>query len=149
MSAASTLAAVVIAAVVGPLLLSGLNNRHRKDERAQDWKRQDEVAARLAAAQQATTARTEEVAAAVAESSAATDGKLDQIHTLVNSQLSTALRNELAALVALAALMADVIEIKRAGGLEPTEEALAALELTKARAAELELVLEERNGETS
>ena len=78
-------------AIVGPLLLSWLNNRHAIafEERAID--RQEVVAARALEAATAVRVAAEGVADSLAATSKTTDAKLDVIHTLVNARLTEAL----------------------------------------------------------
>lgn len=141
----------MLAAICGPLLLATLSNKHRRRERLEDYERQDAVAAQAAEAarllleaQSESIARTDEVARVARETAAATDSKLDVIHTLVNSQLTTALQNEMRELVHSRAMMLELIELKKANGLQPTHDTLDELGLAKARIAELQTVIEER-----
>ena len=100
---------------------------------AESIRRTDEVA-RLAAQQaEVTTARLDD-----------TNSKLDVIHGLVNSTLSAALQSELDALVTSLAMMHEVIDLKKAGGHEPTEEAVIAFQATEAKIAELRATLADR-----
>ena len=85
------------AAIIGPLLLTWLTGRQRRLEKAQDYARQDLVAARLEANVVRARVQVEEVARVAnatamdaKDASRAVGVKLDVIHTLVNSQLSTA-----------------------------------------------------------
>lgn len=128
-----TLLIAVMVAVIGPLLLSWLNGCQRQAERAEDWRRQDLVAARAA-----------EVAVQAKESADNTNEKLDVIHKLVNSQLSTALKNELEALVRERAMMTELIELKKANGLEPTATAAEAIATSQARITELRGIIKDR-----
>jgi hypothetical protein len=121
---------IIAASIVGPTLLSVLTARQRRNERREDYARQDAVAAAaeerearqeaaarevavqaaeaaelLLAAQRATTARTDEVARVAAESAARTDGKLNQIHELVNSTLTGAMQSQLVAMEAQLAMI--------------------------------------------
>jgi len=111
-----------------------------------------EAAAALHEAQAETIRRTDEVArlsAQQAEDTSAklddTNGKLDVIHGLVNSAMTAALTSELDALVTSLAMMNEVIDLKRAGGREPTAEAVIAINGTEAKIAELRDAIADRD----
>jgi hypothetical protein len=69
---------------------------------------------------------------------------LDVIHGLVNSNLTASMRAELEATIRDRASMAELVEIKRAAGHEPSKEALQAIEAADARVAELRASLGDR-----
>jgi phage-related protein len=110
-----------------------------------------EAASVLQAAQAESIRRTDEVAR-LAEQQAAragaqydeTNGKLDVIHGLVNSTLSAALQSELDALVTSLAMMREVMDLKKSGGLDPAEEAVIAFHATEAKITELRVTLADR-----
>ena len=116
-----TLGAILIcfATIVTPLLVA-----------RQSFRRQDEVAARLEKA------------------SLKTNTKLDVIHTLVNSNMTAAMQSELDAITRELAMMLEVIELKKANGLEPSKKALAALDTTQSKLTELTNQLEDRRKST-
>jgi hypothetical protein len=171
------------ASLTGPLLLNALNSRslakakavetrERIAEKLEDYRRQDEVAARVdAAARQAAEAAAllldrderqaeEAEAARIAAVEVArlaqirgesTDNQLQQlhdqateIHGLVNSQLSSALANELAAVVDRVAVMREIINLNKKNDIQPTSETIEALKMADARIKELRGQLEER-----
>jgi hypothetical protein len=140
---------VAFAALLGPMLLAHQQSRQRrrekaedaaqrKEERDEDYARQDAVAERLTRRQNEVAAETaetaallldanERVAAQTVETAAVTNGKLDQIHELVNSTLTGAMQAQLVALEAQLAMIrrfqpdateeitqleADVIELR-------------------------------------
>ncbi len=113
---------VIVAVVAGlsPCLLFFFTSRGRRKDQQTEWARQDAVAARVA-----------EVARVVSATSSETNTKLDVIHTLVNSQLSDAIRNELAAFVELA-------DFKKSMGYEPTAEALERIAELRVKIADRE-----------
>lgn len=106
----------------------------RSEEKAEDWRRQDDVAARVAAAakassdeiamradlllkaQQDTILRTDEVARIAAENDQKMNGKLDSIHTLVNSDMTAARTAERDSMKLL------VLALKRIGTKSPEEQ---------------------------
>ena len=152
----------IFSSITAPLILARRTERMHREDQLADYKRQDEVAKEaketaIAMAEQqdviirqqheATEAarvrdgHAEKIAAAVAKSNG---DKLDVIHQLVNSQLSATIKSELDAHVTSLALMREVIDMKRVAGSEPTEEALIAIESTKAKIAELRTTLADR-----
>jgi len=110
-----------------------------------------EAAAILQAAQAESIRRTDEVAR-LAEQQAAlvgaklddTNGKLDVIHGLVNSAMTTALQSEMDALVTSLAMMREVMDLKKSGGHEPAAEAVIALQATEAKITELQASITDR-----
>jgi len=110
-----------------------------------------EAASVLQAAQAESIRRTDEVAR-LAEQQAVRAGeklddansKLDVIHGLVNSAMTTALQSEMDALVTSLAMMREVIDLKRSAGREPTAEAVIALHGTEAKIAELRGAIDDR-----
>ncbi len=155
--------AVVIASlattVVSPLVLWWVAHATRR----QEWTRQDQVAARTreVAEQAAKAAKLliasneqiaqvqRETASAAVRATAETSAKLDQIHTLVNSNMTAAMTNELDATIRTAAMMRELIEVKRAAGLEPTADVLALVETTQAKVDELQANLADRLQQTA
>lgn len=147
---------VIVALVVGvtgvitPALLAYLAGRQRRDDKREDWARQDAVAEQVADAAAKAAIAAELLLAAnerVAESATASLDKLEVIHTLVNSNMTAVLQGELTAVEAQRATLIEVIELKRAGGI-PVDEPVAALEALDARLAELRAVLTDRMEQT-
>jgi type II secretory pathway pseudopilin PulG len=129
-----------IISIVSPILVSFLQNRTRRQEKAEDYARQDAVAQKAAEAAKLLLAANERVAANAVQ----TMSKLDDIHTLVNSNLTTAMRAELDATTRELAVMSELIDLKRASGHEPSVDAMAAIKATKAKVSELSAVLKDR-----
>lgn len=125
----------VAAVLASTLLLSILNNWQAIKLKREDWRRQDEVASKAVAEATKVAGKVAEVATAVFASSLVTDGKLDQIHTLVNSQMTEALRNE------QSALKRELI-LLRAG--PQSEQVVEATTLAEIRIRELDETLAER-----
>jgi len=100
------------AAVVSPLLLSRMGAQQRSQEKAEDYARQDlvadrakqdskrvaEVATQAAEAAKLLLQSNADVAVAAAEAAGTINGKLEQIHDLVNSNMTAAMESELVAL---------------------------------------------------
>jgi EAL domain-containing protein (putative c-di-GMP-specific phosphodiesterase class I) len=72
------------------------------------------------------------------------DGKLDVIHTLVNSEKTLALQDKLDGLVRELVLLRMVVALHRADGAEPSTEALAEIANTETKIVELKRLLAER-----
>jgi hypothetical protein len=126
---------VVIVAFSGPLgacLLAYLTGRQRLSEKREDWRRQDEVAARLLAAN-------DEVAEQLLTANGKTDVKLDEIHVLVNSNLTAAMQSELNSLQGQLALMNKVSALTGETSVDPT------VEVIESRISELSKQMENRH----
>jgi hypothetical protein len=157
-------------AVVAPLLLSWQQQRHRRQEREEDYARQDEVAekVRLAADQAAEAAKLllerqdqaseqsaernrllVEANERAADSAALTNGKLDQIHTLVNSNMTAAMQSELDATVALLDTLREVVALNEAAGRQPTAEAVGRIDAMQKKVDELSANLTDRLKQTA
>jgi hypothetical protein len=116
---------VTFGSALGSALVAYITYRQRRAEKAQDWARQDEVADRAAAQAKAAEERQAAVAAQAAEAARlllaanaevalvarrtaeSVDGKLNQIHELVNSTLTGALEDQLLAREQLLVLMRE------------------------------------------
>ena len=151
-----TAVSALIAGPVAALMLSWLTATQQRQKTLDDYARQDEVADRLERAAMASRIRLEEVARLAAETAATqaatavvTDSKLNVIHTLVNSQLSAALQNELDGLVREVAVIRELIELKRANGKEPTSDSLTILAASDSKIIELRQTLDNRAKETA
>lgn len=97
---------VAFGTTVGPLFLAHLTGRQRLKEKHEDWRRQDQVAARLLAA------------------NAKTDDKLDEIHVLVNSNLTAAMQSELNALRTQLVLVGKLVALTGEAADYPTTECI-------------------------
>jgi hypothetical protein len=149
---------VAVCSPIGPALVAWVQSRNRRAEKKQDYAREDAVAKQAAEAarllverQDAIAARATETAkllatntAAVAESAQRTSDKLDVIHVLVNSNMTAAMQAEFDATTREAAMIQEVMDLKRAAGTAPTVEALAALESARAKIAQLGATLADR-----
>jgi hypothetical protein len=150
-SVALTIAIVIFSSVTAPLIVVHLTGRQRHREKEQDYARQDAVADEAARQQGAVREQAEEAARLlvennrlVAEQGEVVTGKLDVIHTLVNSNMTAAMQSERDAIGRELAMMKEVIALREAAGQEPTQEALAALRSTESRIMELDANLADR-----
>jgi hypothetical protein len=149
---------IPILGVASPLLLAGLVAKNNRDSKQQDWDRQDIVAERaekvaLDAAhtaelvverQHSLDQKTDEVARLVASSTTTTNEqltaqnkKLEEIHVLVNSQMTEALRSELGATMDTLAWMSELMDVRKNDGSPPTKSMLEAYASRELKATEL------------
>jgi hypothetical protein len=133
---------VAASSTIGPVLVAMVQSRNRRKEKEQDYERQDKVAKLAADAARTLETNTAEAFATARESKKT----LDTIHMLVNSNLTASMQAEFNATVREATMMQEVIDLKRAAGVEPTIETLATLESTKSRISELSAALTDRLG---
>lgn len=160
---------VLVVGVLVPVLLLSRTEKHRIEDQAEaarlhredrdaEWARQDAVAAKAATMaenvdrNQKLIARQAAEAAElllknneqVARTQQETNGKLDTIHTLVNSNMTAAMMSELDAVTRELAMMREVMELRRQGGQEPSTDTLAAIAATEAKMHELAAALADR-----
>ncbi len=142
---------VIFSSVTAPLVLAYLTNRQRREEKREDWKRQDEVAAQAAEAAQLlldaqaeTIRKTDEVAAAHKQDNIRISDKLEVIRVDVNSNMTAAMQAELDATEGQLVLMREVIALKEAQGQQPSGESLALLTAKHDRINELKATLNDR-----
>jgi biopolymer transport protein ExbB/TolQ len=145
------LIAAVSTAIVSPVIVAVVANWNRASERVADYARQDAVAARAEKNAAALLERQDKAAKLLLESNKIVEetarisnGKLDVIHTLVNSNMTSAMQSELDATGRELAMMLEVIELKKVSGLQPTEEVISALGATRGKIVELQAMLADR-----
>jgi hypothetical protein len=121
-------AASAVASSAVPLLLA-----------RQTFRRQDQVAAQAAQAAELLEANNQIVAAAARD----THGQLREIHTLVNSNMTAAMQNELNAVKERIVTVLENIDLKEAAGRDATQERalITAMEL---QVRELQATLTDR-----
>jgi len=164
-------AGIIGTGVLSPLVLGWLNAKARMAEKEEDaenaeavkkaeWARQDEVAKQAAAvAKEASDAATSAAAAAetvakvakqaqldAAKAAKTMIGKIDVVHTLVNSQMTSAMQAELDATIRELALMrelADMRHVQHPGVATPAVD--RAIALTNDRIAVLQSALNDRH----
>lgn len=120
--------------VFSPWLLARQLNAQAKETRKVDWDRQDEVAARVA-----------ENSALSAERNKIQSAKLEQIHSLVNSNLTAAIEQELTA-TQLSLVLLE--EIKSLTGGVSTKVSGERIVSARKHIAELEVTLAQRAVQT-
>jgi hypothetical protein len=137
------------AALLSPLTLSYLNGRQAAGATKAQWKREDELEARRAASSAALQESQAALLEAQKASTRAVEGKLVEIHTLVNSDYTARMTGELGAMRHTLVLMREVIVLNEAAGRSPSPESLAALATLESDIARLAAELEERMRQTA
>ncbi len=140
-----TLLVAVVVSVIAPVIQSHFVNRARRYEKKLDWQRQDEVAAKAEEAAKLLLAANE----LVAENANVINGKLDQIHTLVNSNMTAAMKAELEATVQKLVLMRKIVDRDRADDIKVLPEALKAIRDVEEKIEELTATLNDRLRQTA
>lgn len=143
--------ALAVIAMLSPLLLSWLTNRNAQKNRELEWARTDRVAElaaqtseKMLKKQDTNIAVLEETAKAAAVATQQLDGQLKGIHTLVNSNLTTALQSELNSTERELEALREIRDIKRDAGKHISVEAASVIETAAKRAVELRGILNER-----
>jgi hypothetical protein len=149
MESLGTVIVALIVAVIAPAVLSVLTNRHRRQERAEDYRRQDAVAAQAADAARLLLESNRRVAIQAAEASDITQGQLRQIHTLVNNNLDEVLRAQLVALQRVAELTEEVTAIKGEANIPPDPKAQDVLTALYRQIGELKAQIRDRVSKTA
>ena len=123
----------VLASTFTPLATALIANRARRREKIEDYARQDLVAERAA-----------ETSKRAADSTKITNAKLDSIHTLVNSNMTAAMKAELDATIREKVLIIEVIGLKKLIDQEIEVDTVLALKTAEARIIELTAILKDR-----
>lgn len=137
----------ILAAFISPFLVSWQVNRNARRQKIDDYARQDQIAERASEAarqqlmhQDRIAARGEEIASMAAEKAATLavvqTAKIDQIHTLVNSNLTAYMQATLDTLRLL------LISLNKEN--EPSAETLKVIANTRLKIAELEAQIGDR-----
>lgn len=131
-----------------------LTNRQRRRERAEDRADQARVRATaeatagkvdaVVAKTDTATDRIAEAAAAAQQASTATLGKLAEIHTLVNSNLTEAVQGELDSCERELASLKELVALRQTLGQEASLDAIAKVKETEQRILKLRAKLEDR-----
>lgn len=147
----NALALAVVCSIIAPVVIALVGNRDRRLARSEDWARQDVIAERAqqyadaqAARQTLIAERVAEVAAEAEKTSKLQTARLEQIHTLVNSNLTAALQDQLDTRKENLVLLRESMAVKQYSGIAPSLETLAVIETASARIAELEAQMKDR-----
>jgi len=157
---------VAVFGFIGPVAMATVTYLVHRAEKKQDYARQDAVAANAAEAarklsvrQDETAAKADTVAASLlasnervaetaktaADGLAVTNNKLDNIHVLVNSQMTALMEAELLATQRELAMMREVVSLKATAGHAASAEALGEIKATEIKVAELRAKLSDRS----
>jgi hypothetical protein len=116
----------LIVSLISPMVLGYLTNRARMADKREDWARQDAVAAQAAEAAALLLEQNKQVA----ETAIETNRKLDVVHVLVNSDMTSSLR---AQLVALRGQVVVLHKLMRTDAHDTTDAEMAALEAAESQ----------------
>jgi hypothetical protein len=120
MDATITVALIIaLSSVMGPLALFLLTNRAHREERKEDLARDEKKSKQV-------------------------NSQLKAIHTLVNSNMTSAIQESLDSIRRELDGLERIIKLERAAGRDPSVEMLAAVRVAELRISELELKLEDR-----
>jgi hypothetical protein len=153
-----TLSVALVVAVVGPVIVSFLNDRQAQAREDRQNKRQDAVAAQAATAakllleeQRLTNTKTDRVAELAASSEQKIEGSLKdltagqkQIHTLVNSNMTSAMQDSYDSKASDLASLRELSELRQAQGLPPNAETAVRMTTLTRQMAELKAQLDDR-----
>jgi len=146
---------VAVAAMMGPLLLARQQNKRQDVIAAQAAKAAEllkidnkRVADQAAEAAKLLLVANERVAQQTEAADRATQAKLEQIHVLVNSNLTEAQERELAAMKAMLVSMREVVALSRKLEAEPAPESLSQIVSTEQRISVLERNLAHKQAQT-
>jgi hypothetical protein len=134
----------IFASVTAPLILAHRTEVMHREDRLADYQRQDRMAAEARAAAEEVANQLQVVNKRVNTTAEETNGKLDVIHTLVNSNMTAAMQAELDAIRREIVMMREVVALNLAAGREPTVGALAEIEATDEKIRKLEVQIADR-----
>ena len=140
----TTILAVLATSLISPTVLSYFTNRARRADKKLDWAREDDVAERAKKTAELLVENNERVA----RTSKETNLKLDQIHTLVNSNMTAAMRAELEATIQKLKLMREIVARDKADNIKVLPEALRAIKDVELKIGELTATLNDRLRQT-
>ena len=140
----TTVLAVFVTSLISPTVLAYFTNRARRADKKLDWQREDDVAERANKTAELLVENNERVA----KTSKETNLKLDQIHTLVNSNMTAAMRSELEATIGKLKLMREIVARDKADNIKVLPEALQAIRDVESKISELTASLNDRLKQT-
>jgi len=144
----SALLIALLATVISPAILAIISNhlssKQRRIEKELDWAREDAVAKKAEEAAALLVVSNERVA----KTAKVTNDKLDQIHTLVNSNMTAAMKAELEATIGKLRLMRQIVARDKADNIKVLPEALAAIRAVELKINELTATLNDRLQQT-
>ncbi len=143
-----TIIVAITVSLISPLILSFLTNRSRIKEKELDWKREDKKENEKALKAQEVADRLFASNEAVAANTKVTNGKLDVIHTLVNSNMTAAMKAELEATIEKLILMKQIVARDKADKITVLPEAILAIRNVESKITELQATLADRLKQT-
>jgi hypothetical protein len=154
----------LMATVVSPSLLAWFTNRQRRAEKQQDWDRQDEVARQQKEDEERKTEAAEEAARlneerqdriekqaqeaarllvesnkAISDTAGVIIGKVDDVHDLVNSDLTKAKESDLSAERGKLVMMKEIVRLNQEAGRDPSAETLGEIEFSQHKINETDI----------
>jgi hypothetical protein len=139
-----TIVVAMLVSVIAPVIAGVVTSLLHRSEKREDWRRQDEVADR---AIEAADLLREATVLAAAETNGRLDtitGVVDEVHVLVNNNMTEALKSELAALIQGRLALREVAALKQSAGLEADPETAIAIAAATDRIAEVAAELRDR-----
>lgn len=130
-------AIVTVGGILSGITSALLAGWQRSKEKHEDWKRQDDVAARLIASNL-------EMAAVAAETKAVLGDQLSVIHTLVNSQMTEQKQIALDASIRSLVSLEELVEERKANGRKPKPATLKLIKDSKEAIRSMEMDLADR-----
>lgn len=130
--------------VIAVTVIIGRQNRRAQRE---NWKREDQVAAKAAKAAQDLIDSNKKIAEVAEENATKTFEQLNQIHTLVNSNMTAAMEDALASKLAHLVALEQVLVMQRETD-EPVSETLREIQDTKEDIARRRAELQDRLRQT-
>lgn len=128
----------LVTSVVAPMVMASVQNRHRREEKEEDWKRQDEVAKRAKEASDQQQA----VLAVI-------DGKVNAIHTLTNAEKTAAIERQLDGAKTQLAMLREIKSLKGRAGKGTLSASDAAILTLQQQIEVMEADLVERARQTA
>lgn len=133
-------AIVTIMGAMPPVITVWLTNRARAQERAEDYARQDERAARVETVAADLAANNDKVAGRIEEQSAA----IEHVRVLVNNDKTVLVQEQHDARQAQLVTLRELVALRQRAGEAPSREALDAVRALERRVAELATELDDR-----
>ncbi len=143
-----TIIVAITVSLISPLILSFLTNRSRINEKELDWKREDKKEKEKADKAQEVADRLFASNEKAASNLIITNGKLDVIHTLVNSNMTAAMKSELEATIDKLIMMKQIVARDKADKITVLPEAILAIRNVELKITELEAILADRLKQT-
>jgi hypothetical protein len=133
-------ACVTIVGTLSPVITVWLTGRARRQERAEDYRRQDERARRVEAVAGALVQDNKVVAERMADQSAA----IEHVRKLVNSDMDKALIEQRDARRGQVVTLRELVALRQRAGESPSAETLETIQALEDRIAELSSELDAR-----